>query len=542
MKRGYIRSWQCKLLLYGAAGSGKSSVKEMILGNAPPVYRTSTPLAMRPMTVYRINLDGNEWTKITTLEEHKLFLARALLLSAPNPAHQLFATQPKEAASSGNQHVSTVSKSQESPDHWGRPPPIDDQPPSASFEPASLDHGEADRDDDSKVNDTLESISTDQELVKMMGQLSTTVDPLAFFRLLQMIDAGGQPQFHEILPVFLHNLSFYVFVLRLCDDLAEHPVVEFYVDGKLRGSPFTSAQSIEQLLQHCVQCICSHRPPTGSDSECPQIMVIGTHVDQEKMSSETHDEKNRRILQILSPLEQQQIIYHNPTAKQVVIPVNAKLPENSERDIVDQIRQTLLSEGMVKPVDIPSRWLALEILLEEMAQALERGVLSKDDCIAAAIEKLHFEEDAVDAALQYLDQISAILYYPQILPNVVFADPQIVLDKVSELVFESAAPSKKISSGEWRKFCEHALVTEKFLSQNTFNSHYVAGLFEVNDFSRSFLSSPPSANQSILFLLFCNTLTIKLLTVIVLGPSLPLCYSFLEEVQDRAFSVLSYAG
>ena len=83
MKHGYIRSWQCKLLLYGAAGSGKSSVKEMILGNAPPVYRTSTPLAMRPMTVYRINLDGNEWTKITTLEEHKLFLARALLLSAP---------------------------------------------------------------------------------------------------------------------------------------------------------------------------------------------------------------------------------------------------------------------------------------------------------------------------------------------------------------------------------------------------------------------------------------------------------------------------
>ena len=68
-----------------------------------------------------------------------------------------------------------------------------------------------------------------------------------------MVDAGGQPQFHEILPIFLRNLSFYVFVFRLCDDLAKHPVVEFYVDGKPVGNPFTSAQSIEQLLLYQIE-------------------------------------------------------------------------------------------------------------------------------------------------------------------------------------------------------------------------------------------------------------------------------------------------
>ena len=487
MKHGHIQSWMWKLLLYGAAGSGKSSVKEMILGNPPPVNRTSTPLAMRPTTVYRINLDGKEFTTITTLQERRAFLARALLQSAPNLKRRLRTARAKVASSSSNQPVSTVavsqvqSKDQASPDQ-SKPPPLDDQPPSASLlEPASLDHRESDEDIDSEVDDILQSISTDQELVKLMGQLSTTVDPLACFRLIQMIDAGGQPQFHEILPVFLRNLSFYVFVFRLCDDLATHPVVEFYIDGKPVGSRFTSAQSIEQLLQHCVRCIHSHRLPTGSESDYPQIMVIGTHVDHEKKSSESRDEKNRKILQVLSPLEQKQIIYHDHTAKKVIIPVNAKLPGDSERDIVDDVRQTLFSEGMVKSVDIPSRWFALEILLGEMAQALERGVLSKEDCITAAIEKLHFEKDAVNSALQYLDQVSAIMYYPKILPNVVFADPQIVLDKISELVFESVAPSKKTSSGEWRKFCEHGLVTEKFLSQDTFNSHYVTGLFEVKN-------------------------------------------------------------
>ena len=311
MKHGHIRSWMWKLLLYGAAGSGKSSVKEMILGNPPPVNRSSTPLAMRPTTVYRINLDGKEFTTITTLQERRAFLARALLQFAPNLKRHLRTARAKVASSSSDQPVSTVavsqvqSKDKASP-HQGKPLPLDDQPSSASLlEPASLDHGESDEDIDSDVDDILQSISTDRELVKLMGQLSTTGDPLACFRLIQMIDAGGQPQFHEILPVFLRNLSFYVFVFRLCDDLATYPVVEFYVDGKPVGSPFTSAQSIEQLLQHCVRCIHSHRPPTGSQSECPQIMVIGTHVDLEKKSSESRDEKNRKILQVLSPLEQE---------------------------------------------------------------------------------------------------------------------------------------------------------------------------------------------------------------------------------------------
>ena len=487
MKHGHIRAWLCKLLLYGAAGSGKTSMKEMILGNPPPLDRTSTPLAMRPTTVYRINLDGKEWTKITTLEERRAFLARALIQSAPDLVSRLLATRRKEASSSS---VSTVavsqvqSKDQASSDQ-GKPPPLDDQPPSASLQPASLDDGESDQDIYSEIDDILESISTDRELVKLMGQLSTTVNPLAFFRLIQMIDAGGQPQFHEILPVFLRNLSFYVFVFRHCDDLAKHPVVEFYVDGKPVGSSFTSAQSIEQLLQHCVRCIHSHRSSTGSESECPQIMVIGTHVDQEKKSIETRDEKNRKILQILSPLDQKQIVYHNLSEKKVFFALNAMARGNIEEISVKQIREALLSEGSMKPVDIPSRWFALEILLEEMTQALERGVLSKEDCITAAIEKLHFEEDAVDAALQYLDQVSAILYYPKILPNVVFADPQVLLDKVSELVFKSAEIEKlskeRALTGDWMKFHEFGLVTIKFLSREVFSKHYVPGLFEVDD-------------------------------------------------------------
>ena len=45
----------------------------------------------------------------------------------------------------------------------------------------------------------------------------TTVESTILLRILQIIDSGDQPQFHEILPIFLRQLYFYVFVFRLCN-------------------------------------------------------------------------------------------------------------------------------------------------------------------------------------------------------------------------------------------------------------------------------------------------------------------------------------
>ena len=541
MKHGHIRSWMWKLLLYGAAGSGKSSVKEMILGNPPPVNRTSTPLAMRPTTVYRINLDGKEFTTITTLQERRAFLARALLQSAP-----------KIASSSSDQPVSIVavsqvqSKDQASPDQ-GKPPPLDVQSPSASLlEHASLDHRELDEDSDGEVDDIpqsisthsssqsagdkssdepldvhchvnkvidrgvdtrLQSLSTDEDLVRLMDRLSKrSMDSLAAFRLLEIVDAGGQPQFHEILPIFLRRLSFYVFVFRLIDDLSTRPVVEYYSEAKAIGSSMTSSQTIEHLLQHCARTMHSHRASQGSEDDCPKILVIGTHADKVWFFNYwNYDKKNAQILQLLQPMLGKQIIYYDASTQRVIFPVNSKTPASKDWSVIDQVRDVLLGETSIPPDDIPSRWFALEILLEEMAQALKRGVLSRQDCFAAAMKKLHFEEDAgeFDAAIHYLDELSVLLYYPRILPDVVFADPQVVLDKVTELViasFERNVSKSKGHSDSWRKFYEFALVTVKFLSQSDFDKHYVPGVFDVHDLVKLFKKLLIFAHFSSLFL------------------------------------------
>ena len=538
MKHGHIKAAISKLLMYGAAGSGKTSTKEMVVGNPPPAERTSTLLAERPTSICRINLQGDNFTTISSLQERRAFLARALIIAKRESKRS---HQSKEVSVSANQPVATAAESNvESTDQV----PVDhgkclsdDQPLSASLKVARFDDVIADEAVESQVDDILDSISTNEELVKLMDHISTTVSPFTFFRLIQIVDCGGQSQFHEIIPIFLRNLSHYIFVCRLCDDLDKHPISEIFASGKRFGSPFVCAQSLAQLLQHCVRSIHSHRPSqqpsidanrpsidsqrpstnsqrpsiepsigsqrqsiapsidsqqpsTGIDPDLSKVLVVGTHLDRIKESSESLDEKNEKILKIFAPLEKRQIIYHNLTENMVVFPINAKNPGKSEEAIVNQMREVLFSDKSVKPAEIPSSWFAYEILLEEMAQAYQRGVLSKDECITAAIEKLHFEEAAVEAALQYLEKLSVLFYFPEILPEIVFADSQVIIDKVSELVFKSAETdglSKSHAlSGEWKDFHKWGLVTVKFLSEE-FTSHFVPGLFEVDDLVKLFV-------------------------------------------------------
>ena len=489
MKEGHVKAWLCKLLMYGAAGSGKTTSMEIIVGNKPPKRRVSTPLATRPTTIYRINLESEEWAKLTTLNDRKLFLARALIRDAPELVDRLLANRPSEEPVSTSPvpvEAESQVKSKDPVVSGSNEPPIQDKPLLDSAEGGVLDSSiKSDEDIEAEADTILESISTDEELVKLMEQVSTNMDPLTAFRILEMVDCGGQPQFHEILPIFLRHLDFYVFVFRLCDELDSRPLIEFYVDGKPVGAPFESSQTVEQLLQHCARSMHTHRSVSGSEGECPRIIVLGTHADLEGNSKETREQKNEKILKLLLPNLKKQIIYHNVAKKQVFFPLNALNPGPEEERNIDKIRNILLGGSSFPAADIPLRWFAFEILLEEMTKALGRYVLSREECLTTAMDKLHFEDDEAefDAAIQYLHELSVLFYYHDILPEVVFANPQVIYDKVSELVLAhyrmTADPEAKGSTDDWCKFYEFALVTAKFLSQREFSQHYVPGLFEV---------------------------------------------------------------
>lgn len=483
MKLGHVQSWTSKFLMYGAAGTGKSSFMDLLIDNPPSDIRRSTPLAARPVTLFQIDVSRMEWVKLSP-KEKKEMIVRAMM------SIQVLPDSSSEESSSEEDSLSDKEQPQVAEPvvtegHSTEHVPTQDAGhrlhPVALTTPGYTEGSEP-------AKHIRRSIDKFVDLVELCSRTDKAVTS---YHKLHLIDSGGQPQFHEILPVFLRRMSLYVFVFKLSEELAAKPVVEYFDNsGRPVGTPYQSSQSNEQLLKHCLRTMHTHRSGGSKDERSSKIMIIGTHRDlEDQCTTETREEKNVKLAKVLFPTFKKEVVYYNLHKNEFIFPVNAKDPNAQDKALLDSIRRLLLTECRPEPVDVPLQYYGLEILLEEVSLALGRGVLSFSECLEAATE-LHFDKHTLDAALQFLDEIAVLFFFPEVLEGVIFTNPQVLLDKVTELV-EKIHSLRKCDgsgpcpfSGEWQAFRDHALFTLEFL--HNFQKHYVAGLFTPTELVKLF--------------------------------------------------------
>ena len=69
MRHGHIVTFVSKILLFGNAGSGKTSATAVIMGEEPPSVCESTPLMVRPVQVITVLIkELTKWVKKTPEE------------------------------------------------------------------------------------------------------------------------------------------------------------------------------------------------------------------------------------------------------------------------------------------------------------------------------------------------------------------------------------------------------------------------------------------------------------------------------------------
>ena len=323
---------------------------------------------------------------------------------------------------------------------------------------------------ESEPGTPLHSISTHDSLIKMMDEDSiyyTDEAPLTVMRQVKFIDCGGQPEFYEILPRFMRPMNLYICVVKLSEELSAKPFVEYFnQEGKHVGTPYLSSRSNQHLLKYLVRSLRSHKSSTNNDRWHSRIMVIGTHRDkEEECTGETREMKNKKLAEILLPEFSDEVVYFDLLKQAFIFPVNAKYPEATDRGIANQIKELILSECRPKPILVPFQYYCLEILLEEVSQTLKRGLLSKAECLEAARD-LHFNDHTLDGALQFLHDISEVFYFPETLPNIVFSNPQVIVDKMTELAeaIYSVRGKKRVCTGSWQRFTDHGRFSLDFLS------------------------------------------------------------------------------
>ena len=424
IKKGVIEVHLVKCVISGTAGVGKTCLELLLLGKKPPKVRRSTGCAepIRAVSGTRIQFTDGGW-KVVNEEDLEDMLARYIPIFCDNldediPAEQLESLLQQQLSSDTTQDKAT-------PTSQGQATSA----PKGNTTPSFLDKGGS----IPSAAPQQATTSVLDDLIKRMNELprSTHTDDLCGSNWIHLIDSGGQPEFFDLLPIFIRHASSLVFVQRLCDSLKDHPVVEFYdEEGNLVGTPYRYPLTCEEILKCMVRTLHSH-PTEGKHSN---IMVAGTFRDKEKKCRETRAKKNKIIFNLLHPhFPDDLVLYGAP--RELIFPLNTKHPDKDDQRVAQLLREAI-ERSAPDPVKIPISWYLLELALRRLAALLRRRVLSRKECLSIA-QQLGFSENECNTALTHFDELNLCLYYPDVLPNVVFSDPQVPLDKASELVQHS---------------------------------------------------------------------------------------------------------
>ena len=302
-----------------------------------------------------------------------------------------------------------------------------------------------------------------------------TTEAVEEVHFINLVDSGGQQQFHELLPDFLPNIAALVLVHNASQPLQHYPLVEMFEKDKLIGScrsPFNNLQ----IIQHCLQTVQSELVR----GQCPVLVFIGTHGDLEHEWTESRAEKNAKLRELLTPEMEQHVIFFGESLDEPLCVINAKTPGPLDKKLASDLRKVIEKRSLAKSRTIPLRWHGLDRALQDRAIGLRRGVLSKEECLEVA-QTLHFTPESLEKALLYLGQLKQLCYY-SFLPNIVFANSQVLLDKISELVrfhyrLREAPSSDILADGRLKKFRDQGLVSLDLLKKKRFSAHYISKLF-----------------------------------------------------------------
>ena len=229
--------------------------------------------------------------------------------------------------------------------------------------------------------------------------------------LLHIVDIGGQPEFHEILPLLLHGLALNLIFLNVTQDLDSPYTVVYRADGGYSPIQYESEFTIREIIQ---RALCSIASLQTSPDHKPATILIGTYLDQSSEAAvltldrsiqeafkDADFMKNDILCSVSKPGEEERYIH----------PLDNVRGGSSD---IEELRQiiTTIAHKRFKPVQVPTSTLLLHLILRLRYE--ERGWCTVQECVEVANICGISEKDllAENGILQYLhDRFGTILHY-----------------------------------------------------------------------------------------------------------------------------------
>ena len=450
-------------VLTGLMGSGKTWFLARLFNQKPPHLYTSTGIAEQSCRglLHRI---GN-----ISLESWELFSARKVLEYLACRFHEDL--PPANVAQLAEKIATLADPAPTSTSSSGAPPPpLPSTPPSATCSVSNAG---------SKPPTPPTKSDTSQSMVRLVKAPQGSKS-LAMLELVHMIDTGGQPEFMESMPSLVYHCHLAVLILNLMFGLDEYPDIHYHEKGKRYPRALPSQYSNRQIIQKLASTLQAKRF-SRKESQCFRLLVVATHRDCVPRGELAARVKafNQALEKIFLPANRAELIRFS--AKEIAFVLNLKEPDSTDLTKLSLIRHKVSESGVGEVVETPSSFLIFEQELVEFAKKeVSMDVLSLEQCLQVG-SKLKMESEVVKAALIFFHRQITLLYFRYVLPNVVFAKPQVPLDFINSIV----QFSYKVASGEEKGVTDDlisslrdGIITEETLRQDIFKKCFITDLYE----------------------------------------------------------------
>lgn len=417
LEEGSVDLTVTRITMHGPPRAGKTCAQKLLLNEPPPEDHSSTPVARSAVRSIRASIDDESelWENVSS-EELMEKLASDLNASAdikiPKPvsASNLKLHNDLKILKSKASLSRTVSLStSESVDK-----DIVNTPKTVPF-------------NDKIVPAISKSLNIFSDISKHIGNSAKKAKLSKHW--IYTIDSGGQPAYQELLPLFVRTASVNVITIDLSKGLTEPFEFKYQIKEKsvkLLGSKITNKQAIEQALPSRTPFIVPH----ALDAPHSVSLILGTHSD--KVSDQTRKE----ISNELEPLLRNESNFIS-NGNSYLYPINTQVTDKDERKKAGRdLRKFLMSPEIAKSflhIKVPIRWFAFELLLEKLGNKERHHIIPKKT-IMLEIQQLQMNKEDIEDALKYLHSITIIFYFPNILPDIIFTDPQPILDALSHII------------------------------------------------------------------------------------------------------------
>ena len=462
LDEGYITVKWTQLALSGPPGSGKSCFLKLLLDEPPPKVHNSTPVTTTPVVrmlgttglMSRREKTGQPWVKVDD-QSLKTMIAQTL----------------KE----GNLRGPILEEEEESDEEE------DDQDASLSSDATGIRQS-------MRISSSLSNISAAQNEIVQLLPIVQKSSELFQMHWIYATDSGGQAAFLDIAPALLRYNSVNILTHKLNEKLQDKPKFYFSVKGKQIGEPVERQMTHLQLLEGSFRSLTSRdsrtlpRIYTKISHTEPQLIVLGTFLDKIHECNESLDKKDAILFEKLEQYSEMRLDYCDYEDK-IIYPINTTARDDNETKMASEIRSRICKSYI--EAEIPARWFLFKLDLDHFQKTTKDMIVSKSKCLEIGAA-LKMDSADVEASLMYYHDLTIFLYFPDILPNVVFLHPQPLFDKLSELISISFADAvgHLVDEGTFLPPGAHKkLKNEGIFHLNLLTSYLSSGFS--NDFSPS---------------------------------------------------------